>query len=479
MPKKRVTLEAMLRARENRAKLQNELISRYSCSVVSYTLNIAGPLKRFPPGDRSFYVGKMEIEKQLASNGWTAAESVLTDAATGLECLWAVDADFAKLKSAMAALEERHPLGRLFDVDVIARDGVKVSRDMVGLPERACIVCGKPGMGCARSREHPLDEIQSRARSIIDNYFQQTDARFIGQNAVRALLYEISVTPKPGLVDRCNNGAHNDMDFFTFMDSAAVLSDYFHEAAATGAANRGAPPDKLLGPLRCLGVAAEEEMLSATGGVNTHKGLIFSLGIVCAALGYHGAPFPSPDTVLQTAAEIASPALRIDLAGITPQNAATHGEAAYAKYGVSGVRGEAASAFPSVRLWGLPALQKALRNGNSYNDAGVEALLHLVAHVTDTNIISRSNHETLKKLQTDLRAFLDTKQDNAAVLEYAALLDERFIKGNISPGGCADLLAISYMLHFMTNVGPFDAKYAWAGLCDQFEHANEKISAGT
>ena len=448
---KHVTLEAVLSSRENRVKRQNALKRRHSSAVVSYTLNIAGPVKRFPLGDRCFYAGKAEIEKQLSRNGWIAFDVVLTDDETGLEYLWAVDAEALKLKSAMAALEETHPLGRLFDVDVIAKDGGKISRDMIELPERACLVCGKPGAGCARSRAHPLDEILSRTISIMEDYFNQKDARFIAQSAVRALLYEVAVTPKPGLVDRWDNGAHNDMDFFTFIDSTTALSDYFHDMAATGIASRGVPPPNLLTRLRSLGIVAEEEMFSVTGGVNTHKGLIFSLGIICAALGYHGSPFPCSDTVLQTTAQIAAPALYNDLKGITPQNAVTHGEAVFAKYGISGIRGEAAAAFPSVRFWGLPVLQKAVENGKSYNDAGVETLLHLVAHATDTNIVSRSSPEVLETLQISLRNFLDTQPDNAGLLEYAARLNMRFIKENISPGGCADLLAITYMLYFTTN----------------------------
>jgi len=454
---KHATLEAMLRARENRVELQNEFRLKHSCAVVSYTLNIAGPLKRFPLGDRCFYEGKKEIEKQFGRKGRFSAESAfscLTDAETGLECLWAVDADPVKLKSAMAAIEEWHPLGRLFDIDVIAKGGNKISRDAIGLPERACLVCAESGAGCARSRAHPLDEIQRRTRSIIEAYFQQRDARFIAKNAVRALLYELSVTPKPGLVDRWDSGAHSDMDFFTYIDSTSALAAYFHDMAAAGIAGRSSqniPPETLFARLRCRGIEAEEEMFAATGDVNTHKGLIFSLGIICAALGYHGFPFPNPDTVLQTAAQIAGSALHNDLGRVTPQNAVTHGEAIFAKYGVSGIRGEAAAAFPSVRLWGLPILQKAIANGNSYNDAGVETLLHLAAHVTDTNIISRSNPNVLKTLQINLQTFLDTQPDNAAMLDYAARLNDQFIKDNISPGGCADLLAITYMLHFVTT----------------------------
>jgi len=451
---KYVTLEVMLAAREARAVKQGELLAEHSCAVISYMLNIAGPVKRFPLGDQCFYEGKKEIEKQLARLGFAGDNSLscqpyLTDAETGLECLWVVDADALKLKSEMAAIEEYSQLGRLFDIDVISKKGEKISRGDVGLPERQCLICSEPGAGCARNRTHPLEEIQRAAHSIIENYFRRKDAQVIAKNAVRALLYEISATPKPGLVDRRDSGAHSDMDFFTYIDSTSALAAYFEDMAERGAVSRGFPPEGLLPRLRQRGIVAEEEMFAATGGINTHKGLIFSMGIICAAFGWHGSPFPDSDTVLQTAAKIAAPALYKDLEGVTPQNAATKGEAAFAKHGLSGIRGEAAGAFPAVRVWGLPVLKNAAANSKSLNDAGVEALLHLISNVVDTNIIGRSNKEILKTLQDNLRAFLSASPDNTAILEHSARLNELFIKDNISPGGCADLLAVTYIMYFM------------------------------
>jgi holo-ACP synthase/triphosphoribosyl-dephospho-CoA synthase len=285
----------------------------------------------------------------------------------------------------------------------------------------------------------------------MEDHFHRKDAQFIAENAVRSLLYEASATPKPGLVDRLNNGAHDDMNFFTFIDSTSMLFTYFYDMAHAGLTSRNIRPENLLARLRHRGITAEEEMFSATGGINTHKGLIFSMGIICAACGYLGPPFNSLDAVLQTAAQIAAPALCNDLKGITVQNSITHGQTIFAKFGVTGIRGEATEGFPSVRFWGLPVLRKAIKSGSSYNDAGIETLLHLIANVNDTNIISRSNPETLKTLQTRLQAFLNAQPDNKAVLEYAAHLDTQFINENISPGGCADLLAITYMLHFLSN----------------------------
>ncbi|MCL2602358.1 MAG: citrate lyase holo-[acyl-carrier protein] synthase [Treponema sp.] len=494
-----VTIDDILAARERRAQRQQELAQRHSgarhgCVLVSYTLNIAGPHKRCAEADRCFYEGSREIERVFVRGGFSVRACFPTDAATGLECLWAIaprttdamvpDATGAlRLKAALAALEESHPLGRLFDIDVLSNDGgapAKIPRSAVGLGERACLVCGAIGHGCARSRAHPLAEILDCTRRIIDGFFNKKDTAFIAACAVRALLYELAAAPKPGLVDRRNNGAHTDMDFFTFVDSALCLAPYFSDMAAAGIANRGIPPGELLPLLRGRGVAAEEEMLAATGGVNTHKGIIFSMGILCAACGYLGLPAAEPevagDTVvepgavrdaprsaavgdaavigrlLDTAGEIAAPALASDLRSITPQNASTNGEKAFARHAAPGIRGEAAAGFPTVRNFGIPALAAAITGGASIGDAGVQALLHMLAHTEDTNVIARAGIDALHEIQRDVQVFLDTQPPIDAVLRYAAALDDDFIARNISPGGCADLLAVTYMLHFVSTV---------------------------
>ncbi|MCL2374005.1 MAG: citrate lyase holo-[acyl-carrier protein] synthase [Treponema sp.] len=442
----------MMAARDSRAGRQKEFAARHGSALVSYTLNIIGSQKRFKSGDRAFYEGKREIEKIFARKGHTALDYILTDAHTGLECLWAVAADARDLKSAMSAIEESHPIGRLFDIDVISSGGEKIPRGALDLPERACLVCGSPGHGCARSRHHPVEEVLQFTHRIIDGYFARKDAAVISGCAMRALLYELAATPKPGLVDRRNNGAHKDMDFYTFIDSTVSLAPYFNDMAAAGIAHRNIPPGDLLAKLRQRGILAEEEMLAATGGVNAQKGIIFSMGILCAACGYLGLPLESTDDILDTAGKIAAPALQSDFQGITARNAATYGEKAFANHAAAGIRGEAAAGFPSVRAFALPALAAALARGVSLGDAGTEILLRLLANVGDTNVIGRGGLDALGEIQRDLRDFFAAQPDTAAAITYAADLDRSFIGRNISPGGCADLLAVTYMAHFVSSL---------------------------
>ncbi|MCL2617057.1 MAG: citrate lyase holo-[acyl-carrier protein] synthase, partial [Defluviitaleaceae bacterium] len=267
-----VTVYDMMDARDRRVKLQHETLAKHNCPIVSYTLNIAGNIKRFAHADRCFYEGKLEVEELLHRESYTILESALTEAKTGIECIWAVDADALRLKHILSAIEESHPLGRLFDIDVISGNGTKVSRHELGLPERACLVCGSIGKACARSRAHPFSEVIERTHSVINGYFSKKDVQLISKNAVRALLYELAATPKPGLVDRNNSGAHKDMHFLTFIDSTVAISNYFSDMAEAGMRHKGLEPSELLLKLRKRGITAEYEMFKATRGVNTHKG---------------------------------------------------------------------------------------------------------------------------------------------------------------------------------------------------------------
>ena len=269
--------------------------------------------------------------------------------------------------------------------------------------------------------------------------------------ALRAMLYEACVSPKPGLVDRFNSGAHRDMDIFTFMDSSCALRVYFRDVTLLGQTHAATPPENLLPHLRRTGVLAENVMMAATGGVNTHKGLIFSLGIICAALGqaYVADEAPSVNTLLGRSAHIAAPALD-ELTRLSPAGASTRGEALNLRYGVTGIRGEAAAGFPSVRRWGLPVLKRYLSGGASINDAGVAVLLNMMANVADTNMIGRSGMAAFKGLQSELGARIrDDALTIGQIVAIASELDKLLSASNISPGGCADLLAITLALHFM------------------------------
>ena len=265
----------------------------------------------------------------------------------------------------------------------------------------------------------------------------------IGTTAYTALLREAEATPKPGLVDLDNSGAHRDMDIQLFRASAAALAPYFSAFAARGAREAGQPLSTRLPGVRPLGIEAERAMLAATGGVNTHKGAIFTLGVlsyVCGRLTLAD-PAPSAEALCSAAA-----ALCADLPGeLAGGRAGTKGERAYRRYGVSGVRGEAAAGFPHVLNTALPCLRSGAADENLRL---LDALMHLIAVMDDTNILTRAGREGADWAKGCARSFLNRYTPARADEYLAALraLDAAFIARNISPGGSADLLAAAWFL---------------------------------
>jgi len=269
-------------------------------------------------------------------------------------------------------------------------------------------------------------------------------ARTIALCAQKALLYEVSATPKPGLVDRAGSGAHRDMDLFSFLDSACALLPYFECCAQTGLDAGKKDAASLLPRLREEGLKAEETMLRATGGVNTHKGAIFLLGLLTASAGCCQCEGSiCEDDILETAARIARPALDdFADASLTP----TAGLEQHRRYGTAGIRGEAAAGFPSVGKTALPLIRNARKEGRSLNDAGVEALLALILKTEDSTLIKRcGSPEAAEKEREKLRALLK----ELPPVEAAARLDADWSARGISAGGCADLLGAAYFLLFL------------------------------
>lgn len=403
-----VGLQEVLDAREARVRRQRRLAAEFKRPLLGVNMNIAGPVKRSGLVDFAFWETLAELRERL---GEAVLHEELTDAATGLEAILVCDLPAEELKSLAVGVETARPVGRLCDLDVTGLDGQKLSRKT----PRTCLVCGGPAAPCARSRAHGLSAVQAAADRLLREF---VPAR-LAELAVKALTDEVELTPKPGLVDRRNSGAHRDMDLAAFRRSAGSLSPYFSRAVELGMERADCMP-----ALQQAGLEAEEAMLAATGGVNTHKGAVYAFGLLLAAMGSvlvrGGDPF-------ETAATLAAAGL--------PPGAETHGSRARARYGASGARGEALAGFPHARrAWGL------LAERGPY-----AALLWLLAQLEDTNLLHRGGPEGLAFVQAGARAILSGPPE-----EYAArleALDGACITRSLSPGGSADLLAMAFLLH--------------------------------
>ena len=248
----------------------------------------------------------------------------------------------------------------------------------------------------------------------------------IARTAVGCLYAELVLYPKPGLVSLVDNGSHTDMNAATFLRSLFTLRHYFRAAFDAGR------DDAPFARLRTLGIAAEERMLRATGGVNTHRGAIFSLGLLCAAVG-------------RAAAE----GLALTPAALRAVLLIHWGEALSVHAGsAGGAREEGALGLPSVFEAGLPALRAALKAGRSMRHARVDALFALMARIDDTNVVHRGGAEGALAVRRGAQAFIDaggTAQPDW--LAQAVALHHRFMAQRLSPGGAADLLAASCFVH--------------------------------
>jgi triphosphoribosyl-dephospho-CoA synthase CitG len=271
----------------------------------------------------------------------------------------------------------------------------------------------------------------------------------IGHLATKALLEEVFTTPKPGLVDLLGSGGHTDMDCHTFEKSAYALEPYFGKMAELGSKWQGSLPE-LFAEVRKIGLDAEKAMFAATGGVNTHKGMLFSVGILCAASGYATSQYNSTDADLlcSLATDMTKHTLEQEFTQILNTKNRTHGEELYAKQGIRGIRGEVIDGFASVRNLSLPWYREYLRQGRDPNLARLQVLLALMANVTDTNVLYRHDAETLEFVQRSARNILVQGGAFTEVgLQLVEELDRAFTEKRISCGGCADLLGVTIFLN--------------------------------
>ncbi len=279
----------------------------------------------------------------------------------------------------------------------------------------------------------------------------------IGALARKALELEAGAEPKPGLVCPRHNGAHKDMTHATFMASAAALEPYFAHCALLGHEHGPKPAAQLLPALRAAGCEAERAMFAATNGVNTHKGAVFSLGLLCAACGRLAAlgRHPQPPYVAKEAAAFVPGIVEADLGPLKaspPDRKLTAGERLYLEHGIAGVRGEAEQGFPTaLAAYGdLRRLDRDLPPG----DALPHTLLRLMAVMPDTNLLSRGGPAGLAFVRGQARIALD--KGGLRTVEgrnHTLWLRDECTKRNLSPGGSADMLALVAFFMLLAEAG--------------------------
>jgi triphosphoribosyl-dephospho-CoA synthase len=283
------------------------------------------------------------------------------------------------------------------------------------------------------------------ATALSLNPLQQPDFRWLDRLALNSLRHEVLAWPKPGLVTPVDSGSHRDMDHGTFLASITALSGTFAAFADAGA--DGAD----FAALQKIGVAAEERMLQATGGINTHRGAIFNLGLLAAAAARRTT---HASCARLTCGAVVKKVWGEEIVASRRNAPLSHGNTVFQKYAVGGARTEAAAGFPTVYRIAVPTLRRLLRSGAAEETALIGTLLALIAHLPDTNLLWRGGESGLAYAQDAARGF------NAAGGVEQPLWRERllamhgsFVSRNLSPGGSADLVAAAWTAYHLDLQG--------------------------
>ena len=247
--------------------------------------------------------------------------------------------------------------------------------------------------------------------------------------AERALRLELDTTPKPGLVDRQDNGAHKDMDYALMSKSISALRPYLTRLAVESA--KDIDPAKI----KEIGIEAEKAMLKATGGVNTHKGALFCIGLSVAAASYLASTTGSVEAY--SFKELVSRA-----ASEIPSARGTHGAEAKRSFKAVGALENARAAYPELFTDWLPYYRSL--EGDPFRCH--KTLLHIMTTLDDTNILHRRGAEGLAHAEAEAARLLEDFSESGL-----SSLNKDFIRENISPGGSADMLSLTIFIESIIN----------------------------
>ncbi|MBN2504494.1 MAG: triphosphoribosyl-dephospho-CoA synthase [Bacilli bacterium] len=322
------------------------------------------------------------------------------------------------LKLEAIKLEDTHPLGRLIDIDVHTVDG-QIERS----EKRTCLICGRLAAECIRLKRHSVSECLEMINRMSTDFLAETIEIMVD----KAMLSELDLEPKFGLVSKSDSGSHNDMDYELMKRAKTALLPFFRAIFLSGYQAKNLIG--LFDRIRAIGLEAEHEMFHATDKVNAYKGLIFSLGITLAASGYSLARGTDFRRIFAYAKQMSS--------GITKELASgneTYGKSAYLNYGFKGARGEAEAGFPSVR--------RSLRfKNNSDGHLLHRQLISLIINSEDTVFLKRSG--SLERYEKHRSKFQELKSfDNEALKRLTEFCKQQ----NLSFGGSADLLVTTVFL---------------------------------
>ncbi len=453
----------ILNAKDERAEARNKIASKRLISL-SLTLNIPGVPKSNDLINRFFLSSLADLKRFLLSYRIVINEDeeiVNKDAAGDfyLVPIYDTSTSAKAIKEITESFEEDHSLGRLLDVDITDENGNPISSGKA----KTCYFCNEhPAVYCMRMQTHEYAAMRECIEKDLTEFLElkrkDRVCKDLSAFALKALLHEVSLSPKPGLVDRFSSGSHTDMDYATFLNSSAVLAVYFKEIAEFGFSFSSHNGRDALPKLRQIGLQMEEDMFGETKGVNTHKGAIFLLGfsLFVSANKIKNKSF-SYDSFVDQIKELNGSLVEKELGKKLHPKGKTHGEVCFEKFGEKGkgIRGEMEAGLPCVFKHAMPALNSCFDNLKLESNSSIrfgltKALLSLIAHNNDSNILYRRGERILEELKDLSQQAFDVYGTNLFNDKYLILMN--FCRQNrISPGGSADLLAVSYFIYMVNK----------------------------
>lgn len=451
-------LEKVLAARESRAEIRKGFAKQEFCSI-SLSFNIPG----YPKSDDFLAFGFLGVVYELLS--YLKSNRIECEHTNFLKILDAAgdffitpivvgESSLSEIKVLLEKFESNHPLSRLIDVDLFDDKAKPVSSGK----SKKCFICSKSAIECMRQKNHSIEElreyINKQMQFYIDIEHEKNILKSITSFATRALMYEVSVTPKPGLVDRYSQGSHKDMDYFSFVSSTAALSYFWRDISKLAFGWDGKEKEITLPALRSIGIEMESEMLRATEGVNTQKGAIFILGFISFAVSYllKNKIHPTDKCISDIISYLNSDVVNKELNNANKLSL-SHGDAVFMKYGEEfggGIRKEMESGLPIIFNNSLPYLKAKgfIETTDEVLNKELQDVLLLIMSVNnDTNILFRSNHIVLREMkELALRCVNSTGLER---IDNVNLLSEYCEKHYISPGGSADLLAATCFIYWI------------------------------
>ena len=406
--------------REKRKILINQLTRKYN--VVCLKANIPGLYK-------NLCYAKIIIsyfDKKLKETGYF--NKYVYKSHDGPYVLYTYDklnVDVRYLKAKMMELEDSERIGRLVDLDVFGSEPVSISRSSNS--RRKCLLCDEYAVNCARSKRHSYEELLDKIQEIVFEKAKEDIAYSINS----AMERELEMPYKFGAVCKYNSSSHIDMNYHLMVKAKEAIIPYFVSMFEVGLKVKSLT--KVFNKIRVIGLEAENAMYKATGGVNCYKGLIFSLGLIVASMGYditHNYDFDSIFTNIKRMVREIDNDYNIYH---------SYGVDAYKEYNFMGAREQAKDGYTIVK--------RSYYYDNSLKSVDlIKTLIFIISNIDDTVMLKRSgsleHYRQVKQMISEIDVDL-LDQDNYNEL---IKINEYCINNNISTGGACDLLICTIFL---------------------------------